>query len=145
MITLAAYWMGRDTQYKADLTDEIMANATALLPKVNKLLDFADDDGIDVGPVASGWRPPAVNAGTKNAAPKSKHMTGHAVDLRDDKYQSFARWCTKNIDLLVECGLWMEHPGWTPTWVHLQDLPPGSGKRIFIPSSKPALNPEFTL
>ena len=33
----------------------------------------------------------------------------------------------------------MEDPQWTPTWVHLQIVPPGSRRRVYIPSSKPAL------
>ena len=143
MISIEEYWMGRDQKYKGDLTHDISANAEVLLTTVNALLVYAMADGIDVATVASGWRPPSVNDATSNAAAKSKHLTGHGIDLRDNRHQVFAHWCIKNLDLLEACGLWMEHPGWTPTWVHLQDLPPGSGKRVYIPSSKPPLNPEF--
>jgi hypothetical protein len=41
--------------------------------------------------------------------------------------------------LLQEIGLWIENPMWTPTWVHLQIVPPHSGRRIFVPSENPPL------
>jgi hypothetical protein len=33
----------------------------------------------------------------------------------------------------------MEDPQWTPTWVHLQMVPPGSHRRVYCPSSKPPM------
>ena len=45
----------------------------------------------------------------------------------------------QRIDALQEIGLWMEDPQWTPTWVHLQIVPPGSRRRVYIPSSRPPL------
>lgn len=146
MITLANYWMGRDTAYAAALTPAIEANAALLLSRVNLLLEWADEGGVRPAidartgtPVASGWRPPAVNDRTANAGASSKHRTAEGVDLRDHPAREFARWCLRNVDALEEIGLWMEDPRWTPTWVHLQCRPPGSGRRVYVPSAAPAL------
>jgi hypothetical protein len=35
--------------------------------------------------------------------------------------------------VLRDLGLWMEHPDKTPTWLHIQTVPPGSGNRVFWP------------
>ena len=139
MITLADYWMGRDATYTDQLTDEIRDNAVDLLGKINLLLSWAKNDGIRAEYVASGWRPPAINEATAHAAASSRHLTGDAVDLRDNGVRDLARWCLRNLDALDEIGLWMEDPQWTPTWVHLQRVPPKSRNRVFIPSSAPAL------
>ncbi len=145
MITLEQYWMGRDAKYPAELTAEIRHHAEQLVAKVNNLLAFADADGVAPATssrgdaIASGWRPPAVNDATTNAAKSSKHRTGQAVDLADGADRGLARWCLSNLDALEQIGLWMEDPRWTPTWVHLQLVPPGSGKRVYVPSTAPAL------
>lgn len=150
MLTLEDYWMGRDVKYKADLTYGIRANAETLLDRVNLLLVQAESDGIAMHIVVSGWRPPSVNEATSNAGKQSNHLTGHGVDLKDNQHRILAHWCIKNLDLLEIAGLWMEHPGWTggpghSNWVHLQDVPPKSGKRVYIPSQKPPFDPEFVV
>jgi hypothetical protein len=145
MITLAQYWMGRDTKYAVELTAGIRLNAEDLLDRVNRLLAMAAEEGIapaenEYGsPVASGWRPSAVNDKTANAAAASKHMTGEGIDLRDNRPRAFARWCLRHLNELEDLGLWMEDPRWTPTWVHLQMVPPRSGNRVYVPSNMPAL------
>lgn len=146
MIALHDYWLNRDQAYAADLTDGIRDNATELLGRVNMLLAWANADGVRPATdprtrsmVASGWRPPAVNDATANAATKSRHLSGEAIDLRDNGTRDLARWCLKNLDALEEIGLWMEDPQWTPTWVHLQIQPPGSRRRVYCPSSKPPM------
>lgn len=147
MITLQDYFMGRDRTHAADLTDEIRTNAALTVARVNLLLARADEQdmvepGVDAttgSSVASGWRPLGINARTQNAATGSKHITAQACDLRDTEERRFARWCLRNLWLLDEIGLWMEDPQWTPTWVHLQTVPPGSGKRVYRPSVAEAL------
>ena len=149
MIDLQQFWQGRDKTHAAELTDEIRVNGTETVARVNALLNFAAEHGVKVDTIASGWRPAEVNADTPNAAPTSRHLTGEACDVQDDKDRSFARWCLRNTaplcfqsglpDLLAEIGLWMEHAQWTPTWVHLQIVPPHSGRRIFVPSDNPPL------
>ena len=129
MIELNDYWMGRDKKYPDALTPEIEANAATLLALVNALLvDFGEDRKVN-----SGWRPPEVNAKTPNAATKSKHMLGLAVDLEDAE-GDLDDWCSENDgERLATYRLWMEHPAATKGWCHLQSLPPKSGKRVFYP------------
>lgn len=146
MITRDDYWMGRDALYPAALTDKIVDNATELLGRVNLLLAWAYNDHVTPAldrrsgnHIASGWRPPAVNDATANAAHGSKHLTGEAIDLRDNGTRDLARWCLRELEALEEIGLWMEDPQWTPQWVHLQIAPPASRRRVYCPSSRPPL------
>ena len=147
MITLTDYFMGRDKRYPGDLTEAVEGNASELMRRVNLLLSHAYQDGVQPAldaatgnHVASGWRPKSVNDATANAGENSRHITGRAIDLRDDPVKRpLARWCLANLDLLAEIGLWMEDPQWTPSWVHLQSLPPGSGRRVYVPSAHPPL------
>lgn len=146
MITVADYFMGRDVIYKGECSAEIRANAGRLCARVNLLLSLAAMDGVFPGvdattgtPVASGWRPAALNSCTPNAAAASKHITGNGLDVRDTSERTLARWCLANLEKLAASGLWIEDPQWTPTWVHFQDLPPKSGRRVFVPSAAPPL------
>jgi len=146
MIIPADYYMNRDAAYPGDLTDAIRSNVHELLGRVNLLLAWAYNDNVRPAldartrsHVASGWRPAAVNDATANAAKASKHLTGQAIDLRDNGSRDLARWCLRNLEALEEIGLWMEDPQWTPTWVHLQIVPPVSRLRVYCPSSKPPL------
>lgn len=146
MIIPDDYWMGRNISHPADLTPAIRKNVAELLGRVNLLLAWAYGDGVRPAldrttgnHVASGWRPPAINDATSNAAAKSRHLTGEAIDLRDSGTRDLARWCLKNEEALQEIGLWMEDPQWTPTWVHLQIVPPGSRRRVYCPSTRTPL------
>jgi hypothetical protein len=139
MITLDAYWMGRDKKHAQDLTIEIVNNAALTVSRINRLLGLAAQDGVECETVSSGWRPLAINDKTANAAKLSKHLKALAVDLRDNESRDVARWCLRNLKQLESIGLWMEDPRWTPTWVHLQIVPPGSGRRVFVPSIKAPL------
>jgi hypothetical protein len=127
-MTPTDYFMGRDRLFAADLTEEIHANVAILLPRINRLMQmFGQERSVN-----SGWRPPAVNANTPNAALKSKHMTGQAVDLSDPE-GDLDEWCMENQDLLQQEGLWLEHPSATKGWCHLQSVAPKSQKRVFYP------------
>lgn len=128
MITLADYWMGRDKTSAADMTPEILSNATETVRLANALLKaFGEDRKVN-----SGWRPPSVNAATPGSALKSKHMTGQAIDLEDHE-GDLDEWCFEHPEILESLGLWQEHPGATKGWCHVQILPPKSGKRVFYP------------
>jgi hypothetical protein len=132
VISLKDYWMGRDIDYACELGDDIRDAATETVRRVNLLLArYADDTNIVLTRVTSGWRPPSVNASAGGVA-KSRHMTGHAVDIADVSGK-FKEWLARNPQPLADCNLYMEHPGATPTWCHLQSLPPRSGKRVFLP------------
>lgn len=113
--------------HEPELTDDIQANAAIICDRANQLLsEFGQDRGL-----RSGWRPAAINNGA-GGAPHSKHMTGQAVDI-DDNDGSLDEWCKDNVPVLERIGLWLEIDTATPTWTHVQCVPPGSGHRFFIP------------
>jgi hypothetical protein len=136
MITLMDFWMGRDQVYANELTPEIRSNAQVTVDRANALIARfqAETGNATARRVNSGRRPPAVNAGTKNAAKKSKHMTGQAIDIGDDD-EGLDRWRMSSAGraALDSIGLWLEHPSATPRWCHVQIVPPGSGNRVFYP------------
>ena len=122
------------------MTEEIRANAQITVDRANQLLDRANAGLAHV--LRSGGRSRAYNATVSNSATASKHLSGEAVDIADtDRY--LADWCSANQDVLVEIKLWCEDFRWTPTWVHLQIVPPRSGKRIYIPSMSKPLDPDY--
>lgn len=129
VLTLADYFMGRDASHAAYLSAELLNNARAMIQRANGLLKLA---GIADGCVNSGWRPHSINAAIPNASPRSRHLTCQAVDLRDADGELDA-WCMDNLHALEVLGLWLEHPSATPGWCHVQIVPPGSGKRVFMP------------
>lgn len=115
IITNKQYFMGRDEQYKTELTDQIKENAQILLNKVNQLLTELN---IDIVEVSSGWRPAAINNTIQNASKKSAHMEGKAVDIKDIDHKLYDLILSRN-DLLKKYGLWMEDKESTKNWVHL--------------------------
>lgn len=62
----------------------------------------------------------------------SSHLYGSAVDIADPKGE-LKKWLETRYGELVNCGLYMENPKATPTWVHLQSYAPKSMNRIFNP------------
>ncbi len=135
-ITLADYFMGRDADFPEELTDQIRVNAALTVERVNYLLEaYAKATGdTRARKVNSGWRPLAVNMRVRGSAMTSRHLTGQACDL-DDFNGSLDRWCASKagLDELARIGLWLEHPDATPTWCHVQTVPPRSGNRVFRP------------
>lgn len=124
-----------------DLPEETQANLQILHERINKLRS-AYGKPLKVN---DGYRRPADTP--KNGASKSKHLIGAAIDLDDDDKGTLWSWVLANLDLMKEIGLWMEDPRWTHgsvgTWMHFQIIPPGSKKRIFVPSSAPASAPKI--
>lgn len=137
MITLQMFYKGRDKQYAKDLTEDIKTNAIETVRRANQLLELFyahNPSAVRERDCNSGWRPSAVNAQVKNAAPKSKHMLGLAIDIGDDDGMLDKWLMTPNGQkALTTIGLWMEHPSATPRWSHLQTVPPGSNRRVFYP------------
>lgn len=131
-ITLAQYFNRKDIKYKSELTDDITSNATELLRLVNNLLlDLGVIDSEIL--VSSGWRPASFNKLVPNAATRSHHISGKAIDLvdRDNKLDTLI---TKNYILLAKHGLWLEDPAHTPGWCHLDTGKRSDReKRIFKP------------
>lgn len=137
MLTLDKYWMGRDKQFADQLTDNIKNNAQKLVDAVNSfLLEVGYSSNIEV---SSGWRPAAVNANVSNAAKMSLHMTGKAVDLKDDKTRSLWHLCASKPELLRKYGLFLEDDqatrGKWSNWVHLDisDTRADRPSRVFKP------------
>jgi len=95
--------------------DLARANAALLVERINLLFE---DLGIEVPEVSSGFRPSAVNAAIPNAARKSLHMTGLAIDFRDADGK-LDELFSQNDALLKKYGLWQEHPDATKGWAHL--------------------------
>lgn len=127
-ISLSEYYMGRDRLFPNELTDAHKTNANLTVAKLNAVLEaFGQKRRI-----VSGWRPSSINAATKGASPTSRHVLCQAGDLEDNNRELMG-WCLNNPDLLERVGVWMEDPRDTPTWIHLQTVPPKSGNRIFRP------------
>lgn len=121
---------------QASVSDEHRANIEKLLKKVNKLQERY---GKLQFKVTSGLRSLVYHIGIyrrkgitdpKKIPMKSKHLFGQAVDI-EDKDGKFYAWIQKNESILEEIGLWYELG--TRGWVHLQIVPPASGKIGFWP------------
>lgn len=145
MITVEQYLGQHLAGHESELTDDIRAAAFETVTRANLLLALAAQDGVNPTVdaqtgcfVGSGWRPSGVNAATANAAKGSRHQTGQALDIRDDRAgRALCRWAVSPAGRLAlgSVGLWCERPQWTPSWLHVQTVPPASGNRFLIPSS----------
>lgn len=125
----------------ADLPEDIQANLNTLYERINKLR-AAYGKPLKVN---DGYRRPQDKP--KNGATLSTHYRGCAVDIDDDDTAFLWTWVQSNLALMQEIGLWMEDPRWTHgpvgTWMHFQIVPPGSKKRIYVPSTAPADTPDL--
>lgn len=152
-ITKEQYFAPNKLQ-SAEATQAVLDAAEYLLIKVNAFLAHCAEQGKyeypvdpDTGSCISGSPPRATMSGdggfrlptTKtNPTVASKHKIAHAVDVFDphddlDRYiNQFEEDAGRN-SLLQEFGLFREAPHATPGWCHLQDIPPGSGRRTFNP------------
>lgn len=129
IVTLEAYWKGRDVTFAKELSQEVIDNAIALLRRVNALLNAMHVANVTV---SSGWRPKEVND-MYGGAPKSYHILGQAIDIADHD-KRLARELQERSWLLKEYDLWMEDPKFTHTWVHLDTgIRPERDVRIFKP------------
>ena len=62
----------------------------------------------------------------------SRHLYGLAADVSDPHHSIFDAVCDET-DVQTALGVWLKDKGSTPTWCHLQIVPPASGKLVFIP------------
>lgn len=119
-----------DREHHPEVTPEVIINATNLLKKVNALIS---ELGIAVPKVSSGFRPSDVNKAIPNAAKRSLHMVGSAIDLVDPDGKLDALIESRD-DLKKKHGLWQESPAATNGWCHLDQNPRGKrDKNTFIP------------
>lgn len=77
---------------------------------------------------------------SKTGTAKSMHRIGNAIDIFDPE-QLLAKYTDTPIgrEHLISAGLFIEHPRWTPGWLHVQSVAPRSGHRVFIPYNSPPL------
>jgi hypothetical protein len=115
-------------RYPTYMTPQIEHDAEILVACVNVVAARANL----TAKVSSGWRPAPYNATVSGASRTSLHMVGRAVDLDDQDGHLDDFFMSKAGEaLLVEFGIWHEHPSSTPRWCHLQSKPPPSGNRHF--------------
>ena len=131
MITVEEYLSQHGAGHESELTGELRANAQMTVDKANQLLQaFGEDRG-----QRSGWRPQSVNDAMPNAAYHSWHITCQAIDLDDDD-KRLQEWCAADKGAnLIPLGLYMENPIATPSWCHVQIVPPHSGQRVYFPNA----------
>lgn len=125
MITRDEILMGRDKEFPLDKALE--ANLNALLTALNA---FRAHYGVPMK-VSSGYRPGHYNKDAGGAS-NSSHKTCEACDFSDQSGLLDA-YCEANLDILAECGLYLEDPDHTVGWCHLTTRAPKSGHRVFIP------------
>jgi hypothetical protein len=121
MVTKEEILMGRQEEFPLD--EKMSANIDRLFLAVNRLREMYNKPMY----VSSGYRPDHYNVEAGGAA-NSPHLTCQAVDFHDVDGE-IKKFCT--IEVLEECGLFMESPDHTPTWCHVQVRP--TKNRIFIP------------
>jgi hypothetical protein len=101
-------------------------NAIRLLHRINLL---REELGTPLS-VTSGYRSPEHNKRI-GGSPNSNHTQCLAIDIADGNGKLKARLMANNNELLIKFGLYMEDPKDTPSWAHLQIVPPKSGNRVF--------------
>jgi hypothetical protein len=136
-ITLHDYFTSSGRYPERDLSPEktqtVINNAKELILRVNLLL--AHLKITTPVSITSGFRPSSVNGKIANAATRSAHQSGEALDLLDNKNQTLCK--AINRDLLEQFDLYREDSDFTQgkntNWCHLQTRKTASGKRIFKP------------
>lgn len=130
MITVQDLIKGRSL---TSINPDIQHNLNVLVNKVNQLLAAWGKPVI----VTSGYRTIEDHKriyaakGITNIPMRSKHLTGEAVDISDPGFK-LTKWCKINNILLVKCGLYCEDDQ-SCARLHIQSVPPGSGRRWFKP------------
>ena len=136
MISKDEILIGRDKLYPNDYTKEISDNIDKILIPLNVVRQRYAKAMY----VSSGWRPPSVNEKLSNAGAKSNHLKGLAVDFKDPDGK-LRDWVIAHLEWLAGLGFYFEDFRWTPGWTHFQIVPPGSKRRVYIPSIAPARDP----
>ncbi len=120
-----------------DQDETVQENLKNLLDKLNQLRDAYGSPLT----VTSGLRTLEdqlrVYAGKgitdiKKIPMKSKHLEGLACDFSDPDCK-LKLFINENLPLIESLGLYMEDFKTTSNWVHVQIVPPASGRRFFVP------------
>lgn len=133
-ITKDEILMGREVDNP--LTSEMEENLKKLIYAINMFRALYNRPM----KVTSGYRPIALNLAV-GGAKASNHTLCLAIDISDVDGQ-LREFTLKHLDALKRLGLYCEDFRWTKGWIHYQCVPPKSGKRIFIPNTNPATDPE---
>ena len=102
-----------------EIPEEYKDNLKVLLERLNKFAYYLDGSVGKHIPliVTSGYRNPKHNAeigGAKNSC----HCKCMACDIYDR--DGFLKdWIKRTANILEICDLYMEHPEYTPRWIHL--------------------------
>lgn len=135
LITRDKYLKGRDKAFPKSWSKELSDNADKTIEIVNA---FLKDIGVNWEiEVSSGFRPASINNATKGAGLLSNHIRCLAVDIIDISPHPLMKLILENLDKAEKHGVYFEDFNWSPSWVHIQIVPPKSGKRIYIPNSNP--------
>lgn len=133
LLTREKYLKGRDKFYSKEWTKELSDNTDKTIKIVN---DFLTDLGVNWDiKVSSGWRPAAINQATSGAALTSNHIKCLAVDIVDMAPFPLMKLILDNLNIAEKYGVYFEDFNYTPSWTHIQIVPPKSGKRIYVPNS----------
>lgn len=135
MISVQDYLRQHGAGHEAELTEDMRLEAQVVVDAANAILaEFGE-----VRALRSGWRPKSVNDATPNAARTSKHITCQAIDIADDdgRLKQFAFQTDEDggYPILEKYTVWAEYGAACPSWLHIQIVPPGSGKRVFFPNA----------
>ena len=115
--------MGRDSQFP--LSPELETNLAKLLSALNQFRTIYAKPMT----VSSGYRPGHYNSDA-GGAKTSTHITCQACDFHDTD-GTLDQWCLDHLEVLEQCGLYLESPDHTKGWCHLQIRP--TKNRVFIP------------
>ena len=135
MITVEQYLGQHGAGHEDELTEDMRMEAQVVVDAANAILEEFGQ----ARELRSGWRPKSVNDRTPNAAHGSKHITCQAIDIADDdgllKDYVLQRAVNGGYPVLEKHELWAEYGPATPTWLHVQIVPPASGKRCYYPNA----------
>jgi Peptidase M15 len=116
-----------------ELTGTVRQNISDLCLAVNHLFNDLNYQGFLT--VTSGFRTSGANVSIPNAAKRSNHLIGKAVDLSDVTGELDVLLSNPSTDRLLKLhGLWLENPNNTRFWAHLDTKDRGLRKKnIFNP------------
>jgi uncharacterized protein YcbK (DUF882 family) len=117
-------------EYKTNPSVE--KNLKILFERLLELQAASELDFVITSGLRSDEKQAELIAQGKTNAVHSKHLAGAAADIYDPDGK-LKEFIMGNLRVLETIGLWAEHPDHTNGWVHVQMMPPKSGKRIFIP------------
>lgn len=110
---------------KETCPSELEENLSALLIALNRFREIWGHPMI----VTSGFRTPEHNRAI-GGAQNSAHLYCQAADIKDTD-RKLCDFLKQNEGILEACGLWMEDPLSTLSWLHLQSRP--AIHRVFKP------------